>query len=70
MLIKDGTVDVFFFFFLFFFVFVHFRSPSHFLHLITLECILYFGEKESFSDLAMLCIVPVTNFIISEHFLP
>ena len=46
--------------------------PAIFYILITLECILYFGEKESLansSDLAMLCIVPVTNFIISEHFL-
>jgi len=34
---------------------------------------LYFGEKESFaysSDLVMLCNVPVTNFTISEKFLP
>ena len=55
------------------FDFVRSRSPIHFLFLITSEHILYFGVKESFaysSDLVMLCNVPVTNFTISEKFLP
>jgi len=62
--IKNGTLDCLFLFF------VHFRTPSHFLRLITLECILYFVEKERFaysSDLAMLCNVPVINFITHIH---
>ena len=64
--IKDGTLD----FFLLLLFFVHFRTHSHFVRLITLECILYFVEKEMIaysSDLAMLCNVPVINFITHIH---